>query len=373
MAVTISLLFVLLNIKKLFNNTTRKTIWKYILINGLFIILISLFFYVPLLEHKNATEYAVFARGSDKTGFLEQRIYPYQLIFGKNQFEWAYNLSENKINNSMSFSLGLPIIVALLLTPIVITKIEKKYKSLYIFTLCTGFLFALMSTTCFPWNNMPVVPSVIQFPWRLLFISTFAFSIIAGVNIYKTIPNIGIKNMYIFLLVIMICAGDFIANVISFNTEFGVEYLYSSDKFDGKQCAAYEYLPKKAYDNLNYISERSSNVIVFDGNAEILNEQKEGNNMNFVVSNNNNGVSLELPFIYYLGYDIKINENNIEYTESNNGFISINLPKNEEGEIKITYKGTIIEKISFAISIISALLFMVYIIIIYKKQKSQNT
>ena len=73
--------------------------------------------------------------------------------------------------------------------------------------------------------------------------------------------------------------------------------------------------------------------------------------MNFVVSNNNNGVSLELPFIYYLGYDIKINENNIEYTESNNGFISINLPKNQEGEIKITYKGTIIEKISFAISI----------------------
>ena len=369
MAVSISIIFVLLNIKKLISKSTRKTIWKYILINVIFIILISLFFYVPLLEHKNATEYAAFTRGTNKTGFLEQRLYPYQLIFGKNQFEWAYNLSQNKINDSMSFSIGIPIIVALILTPITLNKIEKNFRSLYILTLCTGLVFALMATIVFPWEHFPIVPSVIQFPWRLLFISTFAFSIIAGVNIYKNIHNISIKNMYIILLIIIMCAGEFIANVISFNTEFSDEYLYNSDKLDGQQCAAYEYLPKKAYDNLKYISERSSNVVILDGNADILEKKKEGSTMNFIISNNE-GVSLELPFIYYLGYNIKMNDKNIEYKESINGFINIDIPKNENGEIKIIYRGTKIEKIAFVISVISAFAFLVYIFrIIYQNKK----
>ena len=371
MAIAISIIFVLLNIKKLFCKSTRVRIWRSILINLCFIILISLFFYVPLLEHKNATEYAAFSRGADKQGFLEQRLYPYQLIFGKNQLEWAYRLSENKINNSMSFSIGLPIIVALVLTPITITKIEKKYKSLYILTLCTGFIFALMSTTLFPWEYLPVVPSVIQFPWRLLFISTFAFSIIAGVNIYKNISEFSINNMYIILLIIMMCSGNFISNVLVFDTEFSVEYLYKSDKLYGEQCAAYEYLPRKAYDNLKYISERSSNVVILDGKADILNEQKESNNMNFVISNND-GVSLELPFIYYLGYDIKMNEKNIKYKESTNGFISIDIPKNETGIVTITYRGTKLEKISFISSFISIFIFIGYIIIVIKKNKNMK-
>ena len=372
MAITISAIFVLFNIKKLFYKSTRKRIWKYILINGIFIILISLFFYVPLFEHKNATEYAAFVRGNNKAGFLEQRLYPYQLIFGKNQHDWAYNLSENKINDSMSFSIGLPIIVALILTPITLNKIEKKYRNLYILTLGIGFLFALMTTTLFPWNYIPVIPSVIQFPWRLLFISTFAFSIIAGINIYKNIPDLSIKNIYIILLIILMCAGNFISNVVVFNTEFSVEYLYNSDKLDGQQCAAYEYLPKKAYDNLNYIAERNSNIVILNGKADILNEQKESNNMKFII-NNNDGVSLELPFIYYLGYDIKMNEKNIEYKESVNGFINIDIPKNENGEIKIVYRGTVIQKITFVISFISAFAFILYIIyVIYKNKKLEN-
>ena len=371
MAIAISMVFVLLNIKKFICKSTRKKVWKYIIINGIFIILISLFFYVPLFEHKNATEYEVFVRSDDNTGFLEHRIYPYQLIFGKDQFEWAYSLSENKINDSMSFSIGLPIIVALLLTPITLIKIEKKFRFLYISTLCIGVLSALMSTTLFPWNYISVMPSVIQFPWRLLFISTFAFSIIAGVNIYKNILNFSIKNMYIFLLIIMICAGDFIVNVIVFDTKYNLEYLYSSDRLDGSQCAAYEYLPKKAYSNLNYISERSSDVIILDGKADISNEQKGGNNMSFTI-NNNEGVSLELPFIYYLGYDVKMNMKNIEYKESINGFINIDVPENENGEIIITYKCTKLAKIAFIVSIISTFVFIIYIGIIYKRKKIKN-
>lgn len=55
------MLFVLMNVKKLFIKDTRMQVWKNLLINACFIILISLFFYGPLLEHKNTTDYGAFS------------------------------------------------------------------------------------------------------------------------------------------------------------------------------------------------------------------------------------------------------------------------------------------------------------------------
>ena len=226
MAVVLSFIFVIFNIQKLFMKSTRKNIWTKLIINGSFIILISLFFYGPLLEHKMTTDYTAFVKGASKEAFLDHRIYPSQLIFGKTQPEWAYKLSTNKLNESMSFVLGLPIIVALLFTPMVFSKIKKEHKLLYIVTLCTGILFALMSTTLFPWQWFPKVPSVIQFPWRFLLVSTFAFSIIAGVNIYMSISNLKLETMYILILVILIYSGEYITNSVKYDTEFDLSYLY---------------------------------------------------------------------------------------------------------------------------------------------------
>lgn len=104
------------------------------------------------------------------------------------------------------------------------------------------------------------------------------------------------------------------------------------------------------------------------GDAQIKNEEKNDSNMQFIVEDNTLGIELELPYIYYLGYDIKINENKIEYEESDNGFIKINIPKNCNGLVKINYKGTKLEKITFTISIISAICFIIYTF--YEKRKS---
>lgn len=86
--------------------------------------------------------------------------------------------------------------------------------------------------------------------------------------------------------------------------------------------------------------------------------------MQFTIEGNNTGIVLELPYIYYLGYNIQLNGENIEYKESNNGFIMINIPINCNGDVKVTYSGTKLEKITFAISVISAIGFMIYIIYI---------
>lgn len=104
------------------------------------------------------------------------------------------------------------------------------------------------------------------------------------------------------------------------------------------------------------------------GDAKIKNEEKNDSNMQFIVEDNTSGIEVELPYIYYLGYDIKAGENNIEYEESDNGFIKVSIPENCNGLIEINYKGTKLEKIAFTISIISAICFIVYIF--YEKRKS---
>ena len=71
-------------------------------------------------------------------------------------------------------------------------------------------------------------------------------------------------------------------------------------------------------------------------------------------------------YIYYLGYDVRLESNGeekkIETYESENGFLEINLLENMQGNITIKYAGTIIMKVSAVISGLS----MLAIIFLYR-------
>ena len=113
-----------------------------------------------------------------------------------------------------------------------------------------------------------------------------------------------------------------------------------------------EYLPTKAFKNLKYIANRKDEVIVLDNDeAAISDYTKQDSNMNCRISNINKETTIELPYIYYLGYRIYANGQEIKYTESDNGFIQINIAK--DSQIKVKYLGTNEMLISYAISIIS--------------------
>lgn len=372
LAVIISGIFVLINIKKLFSKNSRLHIWKHLIINSIFIILISIFFYGPFLEHKTSTEYGAFVWITPKDRFISFSIYPSQLFFSKPHADWASTLTSNTLNSCMSYELGLPIIIALFFTPTVISKIKKENKLLYITTLCSGILFALMATSIFPWKYIPLVPSVIQFPWRFLLLATFTLSIIAGINIYYSINATTLQNIFIPILIIIIYAGSYISDSVQYDIYYDISYLYNNEILQQKQCAAYEYLPVKAQTNLEYIEQRSNGVIVTSGTATIENEQKNKSNMTFTIKESSENTTLELPYIYYLGYNIKINGTQIDYNESDKGFIQITIPEYSNASVEVTYTGTKLEKISLGISIVSFLAFIGYVIYTEKNRKHQE-
>ncbi len=344
----LSIIIILFHWKKLWKNS--RQIWKDLFINAFFIILIVSFFMIPLLEHKLGAEYIAMV----KDGMTSREL-----------------VVNSEINlKQIVMAIGFTILIPILLTPICYKKINKEKRYLYIIILIIGIVTSITSTKIFPWNNIPDIFLIIQFPWRMLLYSTFFLSIISGINI--SICVIKEKNIRIILVIFItiIYSGIYMFKIINFDFNFDISYLYKTEKIENiyafsQQCTNYDYLPVKA--RTPYIQNRENKVIILNGNAKIKNEKKEKTNMQFYIETFTQDSIIELPYIYYLGYNIKLNNKNINYEESENGFISIKIPKNTNGKIEIKYTGTKLSKISLIISIIGIISFIGYII--YEKNK----
>ena len=160
-------------------------------------------------------------------------------------------------------------------------------------------------------------------------------------------------------------------------------------------CASFEYLPSKAFENRNYIETRNQDAIVLEGNVRIENAKKDNSKMSFsVVKNENNDmqnyinvsdeeidaneasseniennvdnlIKIELPYIYYPGYNATIeNVGSIQTYETDNGFVGITIPNIEDENLKVNveYSGTFIMTFTKIISTIGACLFLFYIL-----------
>jgi len=99
--------------------------------------------------------------------------------------------------------------------------------------------------------------------------------------------------------------------------------------------------------------------------VQITQEEKEGLHLHCTLQNGSKGDILELPYFFYLGYEAILQTETEVYQvplkESIAGFLEIELPKDiQEATITIDYKGTIVEKVSYAVSGIGAIGYIAY-------------
>ena len=77
-------------------------------------------------------------------------------------------------------------------------------------------------------------------------------------------------------------------------------------------------------------------------------------------------IKIELPYIYYLGYEVKLHKNGeiikLKTYETDNGFVGVTIPILEEGKIEFSYEGTTLMKISSYVSIVSLVVLIIIII-----------
>lgn len=378
-----------------------------LLVSLLMIVLITSFYWVGLAQHYFSTSYEVFVPGRmervDVLNFYKTSLS--QLVYTDQE-------------QNMIYEIGIVTFIGLLLTPIAIMKFEKQEKEkdftkIYGLFGILGIVLTIMTLKIFPFEKLPGTFTMIQFTFRLFEFTSFFFAIISAVNFWILIKNFNIRDVIIISLIACLLT-----------TIYGKKISYEK-KYDEKDfieprrvtkdvgrinagMASFEYLPSKAFNCLKtYIADREDVPIILnnsDNQITISDYEKNGSNMKMKIlkaspelangtdkvsevseeltneedtiseanqddesskaNTTSEDIEIELPYIYYLGYRVKIDGKEVKYTESEHGFVQINIDKelNEEAEITVKYLGTNEMIIAFAVSLISTVSYAIFTI-----------
>ena len=317
---------------------------KILLINILITILVTSFYWIPLMEYKASSKYAIFSENIMNTTGSD--VYENTTNFDS-LFENEINYKDRDGNSYPTLALGIISVTLLLFSIICYNKVEKNLKMIYILFIIFTAISLWMTTKLFPWQIMPNFMTVIQFAWRMLGFYILFGSIICGINasiLYQNKKYNGDILVFILILVQLI-----------------ISCLYVKNYFNSK----YEL-------NTEYINNRTQQPIILSGDASINDFEK---NQDTGKATFKIGIittsEIELPYIYYPSYRITDENNkNIDFTESNNGFIQIKLNKSKN--VTIEPRMTKIEEISYIISIIGIISLIINIIISNKKERERT-
>ena len=365
-------IFVILHIDRF----KKLQVIRDLLINAIFILLIVACFYGPFVESKNATDYAVFGGFTNEETLSKNAVSLWEILIGKLYFK-----DEVEVGFRISVAIGLVTIIPLVLTPFIYKKIEKSKRRMYIISIVLILLTIFASSKYMVWNFMPEIFKYIQFPYRLLIITSFLISIISAINLEKIFE----KFTYRKILIITIIALVYITPLLictKVDQNYDENKYYEIEKnenpYPGSKSdfsSTYEYLPSNGYNNLVYLFERSRNPEFLIGPGAITEVQIDRfNNYIFHVENfGTNILKIEMPMVYYLGYEVTFEGENLGYEESDLGLIMITTPDGKSGTMTVKYTGTELAKKCLITSVISGFVFVIYIliseIIIYKKRK----
>lgn len=333
----IVIIFMTVKYKQTFKNI------KPLIIASIFILGITSFFWMPLLEHKLFGYYRVFQDGVMVQGTWGNGLNPFDYV----------NLIVNWKDEKVKYFIDVITLILFIITLCNFKKIENKF---YKYILIFGIISFVLSTVLFPWDILPKSFRIMQFPWRFVSFVSISVSLIAPL----AISSFQDKK----IISIILCIGILLLSQPLLHP-FSNEKI-NLDNIDYKIGEGWqnEYMPVKLYDNLEYYENRENSILnVTNKYATINTINNEVPKLEFSVQVEGN-VTLELPRIYYIGYTLK-DSNNKEYKlyENNKGFIETEIPS---GNYILDYTGTKIDKTCNIISIIGIL---GYVILSIKKYK----
>lgn len=324
---------------------------KFLLISGIFTIPIVAYYIFPMIEQmaSNLFFYNVRREGSVEANTLSLQEILIGMIRGLN------------ITNKQIFGTGI------LLTLGICTRLLIKQKaSLLKYTDKLVILGIILTITClhiFPWGVFPFSKlNILQFPWRIFEYSSFLFSIASGYYISLLVNKKQLK--YITILITSILSVVIIINESNI-VKNSVTNIKPPSNQAGSHLGNGEYFPAKVTFT-SYLNDRKDKVERKNSDTSISNFKKEKGITSFDIEVKEKD-TLELPLLYYKGYSAVLNEKEISIKESGYGLIEIS--PNESGHIKVYYAGTVTQRISFWITILSIITLCIYIYVYNRKRK----
>lgn len=209
-----------------------------------------------------------------------------------------------------------------------------------------------------------------QFGWRLLAFSAFAFSIYAAYLLDKYFDRRW-QNVYLILAILtaFYTIGPRYAYQIYLNYK-GMEYIKAVNE-EYYEHYIIEYSPNSA-DNLylpegvklSLYEERGERAECNNGGVSYEFTRNGGKCYIKVFDNAYEDTRIELPLYYYKGY-AAIDRNTGKYAEvlpSADKLAEVSLRDIKEAELEVWYKGTFVQKLSDAVSVLTAIVIILWVL-----------
>ena len=344
LTVIFTAVFLLTQIRRLLKNSG---IIIDILKAAVFSIGLCAFFLFPMLEQK----YAV------------PEIKINQVTSGK--LDMSYATSTQSIGNVLLFFQsdgldkriyyypGWPLLSVPLLGIMLLLRKEKNLYAAHLMT-AAGFIILLVSTDLFPWQMIQPFLNDIQFTWRLVQTTVIFLSISGGIYVSRFCLTDQITRR-VFLVQLLICTIPAVMAVASIRQH----RLHDSNEFYLQNHHTYgsEYMFPEL--SRKYIKENISTLTDNAGNASFSDFRRNDLKIEFAYNENReNEIDFTVPFLYYKGYAAAVRDADdktmkLSAEAAENGFVRIRGNAPPHGHISVWYDGTIIQKISDIISLLT--------------------
>lgn len=344
----------------LIKRVLQKQIYFELIKTAVTVLLLNLWYLIPFIDYVFNGKFSVsYLDTAQKKG-----IFPTHLLF----LYYGGGVSmgmDTGMYGTGAFSIGAALLVVLFIW-IYLVFIGDMKKSNYIFknlgTLLFGYicLFFVLVSCYFPWNAIQNMGSVMktvignqQFPYSFLTIACLCASVLAGV-ILLYFKNLGKTSLYKGLICLLIGTGIFFScyQINTLLTSRGITRLSHKQSIGTTNIGKGEYLPNQTDITLMQPGR------VLAGEGVLVEQFEKGNdtlNITIFVTNRGEESFVELPILYYIGYDAvdTVTGEHFTITSGENGVAHVILPAGYEGEIHIWFHEPIYWRIAEIISLLT--------------------
>lgn len=320
----------------------KKFIEQYrdVILHSFIVIGITSFFILPLYYTSKGDIYAFTSMKSSYESMWKLTIPVINLIIPTRTTEYPFRL----------ITPGW-VIIGLIIALFTMKKNGDKLSSMldghHKVAISISLLFIIMCSQMFPWNHIPKqlpVLNFIQFPWRMMLISSPILCIFAALTLVKIAQESQGKKGLIYIVI-------FSSIILS---------MYASTSpFDNKARLPWyqvylDYMPNNMARKINEIKKTKKEPIVLSGNGSIVSARLTGGypTYKYICMDD---CTIQLPVIPYRGYEV---EGVKSFSENNMGLMQVNVSKGS-GQINLKYNPIIIY-ISYGITLITIILLLYF-------------
>jgi len=273
-------------------------------------------------------------------------------------------------------------LILLAIPRVFISKKDDKLIDYADWMLIGGVVFAVAGTNLLPWNYLSRVLSFVQFPWRFFLISSLLLTMADAIILMKFVNKI-INDSKAFekkeafwevIIIVVFVAMAGLALTHQADNALGY-YDYSEDYYSYKphttNVIGGEWLPERVTDVESILE--LSEVMTSDSGENIEFERIKGK----VIANISSDMEyVDVPLIYYKGYSATVVDDSGKATKLSvngdgiNGMCRV-LNSGITGQLVVNYTGTVLQKISYVLSIITVAGYL-FVIIRSRKSKQEN-